>query len=115
MKTTAVVTALFLANVALGARFTEQRRSKFAKRAAQTGVRSGWSNPRLPAAEVDQDEFEAGNGTAHVDYSTNWGGAVLIGSGYKSVTGTFVVPTPKGALLWRENRIALGARDELEF
>ncbi|KAH8903593.1 hypothetical protein BR93DRAFT_947244 [Coniochaeta sp. PMI_546] len=30
-----------------------------------------------------------------VSYSTNWAGAVLVGSGYKSVTGTFVVPTPK--------------------
>lgn len=28
-------------------------------------------------------------------YSTNWAGAVLVGTGYQSVTGTFTVPTPK--------------------
>lgn len=29
-----------------------------------------------------------------VEYSSNWAGAVLIGSGYTSVTAEFVVPTP---------------------
>jgi hypothetical protein len=29
-----------------------------------------------------------------IDYSSNWAGAVLIGSGFTSVTGTFEVPTP---------------------
>jgi hypothetical protein len=38
--------------------------------------------------------LHAGN-ISHADFSTNWAGAVLIGSGYKSVTGTIVVPTPK--------------------
>lgn len=36
---------------------------------------------------------ESGNIT-EVSYSTNWAGAVLIGTNYKSVTGTFVAPTP---------------------
>jgi hypothetical protein len=31
---------------------------------------------------------------SNVDYSSNWAGAVLVGTGYKSVTGSFVVPTP---------------------
>lgn len=31
--------------------------------------------------------------TTDADYSPNWSGAVLIGSGYTSVTGTIVVPT----------------------
>ncbi len=56
MKVTAVTTALFFANLALGARFTENRRARAAKRAAQTGVRSGWSNPRLPSTGVELDE-----------------------------------------------------------
>jgi len=33
----------------------------------------------------------------NVDYSSNWAGAVLIGTGYTSVTGTFTVPTPTTA------------------
>ncbi len=35
-----------------------------------------------------------GNATSNVSYSSNWAGAVLIGSRYTSVTGTFKVPTP---------------------
>ncbi len=96
MKVTALTTSILFANLVLGARFTENRRTRAAKRAAEAIVRSGFSNPRLPATGIALDEFETGNETAHVDYSSNWGGAVLIGSGYKSVTGTFVVPTPQG-------------------
>ncbi|KAH8896866.1 acid proteinase [Thozetella sp. PMI_491] len=98
MKVTTIASAFLYINLALGARFTEQRRARAAKRAAEAGLRAGTSGPRLPASDVDLDvieSVEAGNGTAHVEYSSNWAGAVLIGSGYKSVTGTFVVPTPK--------------------
>jgi len=31
---------------------------------------------------------------SEVSYSSNWAGAVLVGTGYTSVTGTFTVPTP---------------------
>ena len=53
-------------------------------------------SPRLPATgEVQAPE---GNET-QVQYSSNWSGAVLesppSGQTFKSVTGTFVVPTPK--------------------
>lgn len=34
------------------------------------------------------------NNTSHVSYSTNWSGAVKIGTGLDEVTGTIVVPTP---------------------
>ncbi|KAJ3119076.1 hypothetical protein HK100_000474 [Physocladia obscura] len=33
----------------------------------------------------------------NVSYSSNWAGAVLVGTGYTSVTGTFTVPTPTTA------------------
>jgi hypothetical protein len=46
------------------------------------------TNPKIPAEGTLTNE-------THVSYSSNWAGAVLVGSGYKSVTGTFVVPTPK--------------------
>ncbi|KAJ3094278.1 hypothetical protein HK100_006206 [Physocladia obscura] len=35
--------------------------------------------------------------TTEVSYSSNWAGAVLVGTGYTSVTATFTVPTPKSA------------------
>ncbi|EPE02407.1 acid proteinase [Ophiostoma piceae UAMH 11346] len=34
------------------------------------------------------------NSTSNVSYSSNWAGAVLVGSGYETVVGTFTVPTP---------------------
>jgi hypothetical protein len=36
-----------------------------------------------------------GGNVSHVQYSSNWAGAVLVGSGYTSVSATIVVPTPK--------------------
>lgn len=32
--------------------------------------------------------------SSHVEYSSNWAGAVLIGTGYTAVTAEFTVPTP---------------------
>ncbi|KAK0709899.1 acid proteinase [Lasiosphaeria miniovina] len=49
------------------------------------------SNPRI-AAEASIDGI---TNNSNVEYSSNWAGAVLIGSGYKSVTATIIVPTPQ--------------------
>lgn len=60
-------------------------------RARAAGSRKGNLNQRL------------GSGTkgianeTNVEYSSNWAGAVLIGTGFTSVTGTFTVPTPTTA------------------
>ena len=90
MRFSALATVALGAEVALAARWTEKRRERHAARAA-----SRQTNPLLPATEADGLQVEAfTNETAHVQYSSNWAGAVLIGTGYKSVTGTFVVPTP---------------------
>ncbi|KAI1851411.1 hypothetical protein JX265_000355 [Neoarthrinium moseri] len=93
MKLTSIVGAILCAEVALGARFTEKRRERAAQRASKRAL-SRTSLPKIAADDGVLETFETGNETAHVDYSTNWAGAVLIGSGYKSVTATFVVPTP---------------------
>ncbi|KAH6652440.1 putative aspergillopepsin [Truncatella angustata] len=98
MKFTTVFTALTLAEAALGARFTEQRRERNAKRLAERGI-SRQTNPLIP---VDNEVVEglAIDNQTQVSYSSNWAGAVLIGTGYKAVTGTFVVPTPSAASAW---------------
>ncbi|KAI4597253.1 hypothetical protein KJ359_004766 [Pestalotiopsis sp. 9143b] len=93
MKFTTVITALACAEAALGARFTEARRQRHAERAAAKREATRNSNPRLPADDSITQGLAFDNET-QVSYSSNWAGAVLIGSGYKSVTGTFVVPTP---------------------
>ncbi|KAJ4417490.1 hypothetical protein N0V82_006154 [Gnomoniopsis sp. IMI 355080] len=92
MKLSAFASVVFGVNAVFGARLTQQRRERNAEKLAR---RSG--TPRLPATNSEGVEIsgpESYNETAHVEYSSNWAGAVLIGSGYKSVTGTFVVPTP---------------------
>ncbi|KAK6086456.1 acid proteinase [Seiridium cupressi] len=90
MKFNTVFGTLLCAEAALAARFTQQRRDRAAKRAFQRSTL-----PRLPADGTASQSLEAGNDTAHVEYSSNWAGAVLIGTGYTSVTGTIVVPTPE--------------------
>ncbi|KAF7536000.1 hypothetical protein G7054_g4892 [Neopestalotiopsis clavispora] len=90
MKYTTVASALLFTEAALGARFTKKRWENHAKRAL-----SRTSLPPIPADDSTLQGLDAGNETAHVEYSTNWAGAVLIGTGYTSVTGTIVVPTPE--------------------
>jgi hypothetical protein len=53
------------------------------------------TNPKIPAAEDGVMTTEGLTNETQVSYSTNWAGAVLIGSGYRSVTGQIVVPTPQ--------------------
>jgi hypothetical protein len=48
-----------------------------------------------PPFKPESHEVLKLNETAHEEYSSNWAGAVLIGSGYSAVTGQFTVPTPK--------------------
>ncbi|KAM0814020.1 putative Aspergillopepsin-2 [Seiridium cardinale] len=93
MKFTAVLSAVLGASVVAAAPGTAKRRERAARILAEraNGRRSG---PMIPDI-MDTDDLAVVNGTSHASYSTNWAGAVLIGTGYKTVTGTFTVPTPK--------------------
>ncbi|KAK8016679.1 aspergillopepsin-2 [Apiospora rasikravindrae] len=84
---TATALLLCATTFALAAPLTEQRRARAAQRALG-------SRPLIPADGILDAAAGNGNNT-HVQYSSNWAGAVLIGNGYTSVTGTIVVPTPK--------------------
>lgn len=96
MKLTIVTSTLIYISAVLGARFTEERRARWAKHeTVAVTARGGSSLPRFPVINSPgTEEFESANNT-NEEFSSNWAGAVLIGSGFKSVTGTFVVPTPK--------------------
>ncbi|KAI0169434.1 peptidase A4 family-domain-containing protein [Hypoxylon sp. FL1284] len=91
MQILTIASLLLCANLVVAAPGTAMRRARAAERAAARANRA--SNTLQPA------EGELGiannNGTAHPQYSSNWAGAVLIGSGYETVTGSIVVPTPK--------------------
>ncbi|KAG9246851.1 peptidase A4 family-domain-containing protein [Calycina marina] len=87
--TSALLSSVLLASSVIAAPGTAARR---ARRAA--GGRFSKPNSRItkPVTSIGQ----ATNDT-EVSYSGNWAGAVLVGTGYTSVTGTFTVPTPTTA------------------
>ncbi|KAB5566286.1 acid proteinase [Coniochaeta sp. 2T2.1] len=71
---------------------------KLVPRESRTNQRRSFrkTHPKIPAPiEEGALATEGISNETQVSYSNNWAGAVLIGSGYKTVTGTFVVPTPK--------------------
>lgn len=87
MRTTFALNALLLASTAVAAPFTEKRLERQRQRAA---LRK--SNPPLaPNTEGVSNIISLENST-NVQYSSNWAGAVLISTGFTSVTGTVVVP-----------------------
>lgn len=88
MKFSTVASALVCAGSALAAPGTAKRAERHARRQLERS-----SNLMQPVGEADQ--LIAGTNDSHVSYSTNWAGAVLIGTGYTEVTATFTVPTPK--------------------
>jgi len=90
MKFLAVASTLLLAGTALAAPGTALRRERaLAKRAGRK------SNPliRPTLSEEEEKSLNITNDST----STNWAGAVLIGSSFTSVTGTFTAPTPSTA------------------
>ncbi|KAJ5946924.1 aspergillopepsin [Penicillium verhagenii] len=62
-----------------------------AKRQARRATRERTSNPPFKPGTTEAISLK---GTKEVEYSSNWAGAVLIGTGYKAVTAEFTVPTP---------------------
>jgi hypothetical protein len=85
MKFATLASALLLSSVAVAAPLTEERRAAKLKRAANRQ-----SNP--PFKPDTREKIEL---SKNVQYSSNWAGAVLVGTGYSSVTSEFTVPTPK--------------------
>ncbi|KAK6196808.1 hypothetical protein LQW54_011169 [Pestalotiopsis sp. IQ-011] len=92
MKFSAVLGGLLGAAAVSAAPGTAKRQERAARLMAERQARkSGLMIPDI--SETDAPAIV--NGTQHASYSTNWAGAVLIGTGYTTVTGTFTVPTPK--------------------
>ncbi|KAJ5951094.1 uncharacterized protein N7479_009507 [Penicillium vulpinum] len=85
-----ILSAALLTTSAIAAPLTESRAARNVARAAGRADRIS-----RPAYKPDTKELLIQNGTVHEEYSSNWAGAVLIGTGYTSVTGRFTVPTPK--------------------
>ncbi|KAH8671747.1 peptidase A4 family-domain-containing protein [Xylariales sp. PMI_506] len=84
MKFTAAASVLLGAQAALALPGSSQR---YANRLARRAARQG--KTLQPADGV------ASTNETHVSYSSNWAGAVQIGTDFTKVTGVFTVPTPK--------------------
>lgn len=84
MKFSALSTAL-LAGAAIAAPLTAERQARREARVQRK------SNPPL---DPDTNKVLSASGDKNVQYSSNWAGAVLVGTGYTGVTGEFTVPTP---------------------
>lgn len=86
MKFSAIAAATILAGSAVAAPGTALRQARATKRA-------NGGNHGNPVRYVEGPSSEVTNKT-NVQYSDNWAGAVLVGTGFTSVTGSFVVPSP---------------------
>lgn len=91
MKYTAALSLLLCTEVALGARFTEKRRQS--REARQISRRGSEQKTRSSQPMIQAGTAGVETNNSFVEYSSNWAGAVLIGSGFTEVTGTVVVPT----------------------
>ncbi|KAF7717777.1 Aspergillopepsin-2 [Penicillium ucsense] len=88
---TSILATSLVATTALAAPLTAERQARNeARRVARENGRSSH-----PPYKPGTKEVLSLNQSLHEQYSSNWAGAVLIGSGYKVVTGQFTVPTPK--------------------
>ncbi|KAJ6105015.1 hypothetical protein N7486_003704 [Penicillium sp. IBT 16267x] len=87
MKFSTAILGSALVASALAAPLTEKRAARRAARSA--GKRQ--SNPPFKPGTTESIDL---SNTSEVEYSSNWAGAVLIGTGYNAVTAEFTVPTP---------------------
>lgn len=94
---TAAVSSMLLATAAFAAPLTSKRQARNeARRLARAETKSVQRHSN-PPYKPGTHEVLSLNKTTQEEYSSNWAGAVLIGSGYTAVTGTFTVPTPSSA------------------
>ncbi|KAJ5584786.1 Aspergillopepsin-2 [Penicillium hispanicum] len=94
MKFSAALIGSSLLATALAAPLTSQRQARNeARRLNRLGARST-TRKSNPPYKPDTSEVLSLNKTSHEEYSSNWAGAVLIGTGYTGVSAEFTVPTP---------------------
>ena len=93
MKATQVANLLLLAGSVLAApsKLQEARHERLAKRMATRRH----NRPLAVNATSFEDTIIIEPSEAHVSYSSNWAGAVIVGSKITQVQGTFTVPTVK--------------------
>ncbi|KKY17768.1 putative aspergillopepsin-2 heavy chain [Phaeomoniella chlamydospora] len=96
MKVSSAITTALFASAVLAAPLTEKRRARHeARRRALAEKRSTSRNTNPPYKPGTTEILKLNSSdTTQVEYSSNWAGAVLIGTGYTAVTAELTVPTP---------------------
>ena len=84
----ALIAGLLSATEVLAAPRTALRRAAHEKR-----LTGGRQTKPFTRANVTDDILNRPDTVQATEYSTNWAGAALVGSGYTSIKGTFTVPT----------------------
>jgi len=93
MKFSTVASTLLLVGSALAAPNTAKRLA--AHKARAEAKAEGRRSSPVKYVEGPDGSIKTGvTNNTYVSYSTNWAGAVLVGTGYTSVTAEFTVPTP---------------------
>ncbi|EIW52514.1 aspergillopepsin [Trametes versicolor FP-101664 SS1] len=71
-------------------------RERFAQRLARRSAGAHLSHPRVPST-LAVSELSGTSNVTNAEFSTNWSGAVMSAGAntFKSVTGTFTIPTPR--------------------
>lgn len=82
----ALVASVLSASAVMAAPGTAARRARHAKRGL------GRQSTPMSKANVTDSTLLTKAASKNAEYSTNWAGAVLIGTGYTAVTGTFTIP-----------------------
>ncbi|TEA12452.1 Aspergillopepsin-2 [Colletotrichum sidae] len=80
-----------LVSAAPGAKLVQRNYSPVVPRSSRARLNSA------PIQRLSVDSLESTDGVKNNDFSSNWAGAVKIGTGYNHVTGTIVVPDVSGA------------------
>ncbi|KAF6809846.1 Peptidase A4 family protein [Colletotrichum sojae] len=83
-----------LVSAAPGAKLTQRNYSPVTPRSDRRARYSSSPNQRLDSFALESAEA---TGDKNVEYSSNWAGAVKIGTGYNQVVGTITVPDVSGS------------------
>lgn len=89
MKFLSIISSLLLVGTVVASPTTGIRQERNRKR-----IEARKSRPNERIDRVEAASAVGFTNDSYVEYSSNWAGAVLIGTGYTSVTGTFTVPSP---------------------
>ncbi|KAI0704684.1 acid proteinase [Earliella scabrosa] len=90
----ALITQVLLATAAFAIPTSKER---LAQRVARRAAGAHLTSPKQTVVRTMTSETGELTNVTHPEFSSNWAGAVLVAGAntFKSVTGTFVVPTPR--------------------